>query len=81
MPTEIAALAVLCFLVGALWRETAWRWMTSATIAQVRAKREASLAPPVEPPDTRGPVVDLAELRERRRAFDARIGAYRGRPS
>ena len=73
----VAALAVVAFLAGSLWREAVWRLTIGGTLAQVRARRTATL----RPPDTHGPVVDLAELRERRRAFDARIGSYRGRPS
>lgn len=70
------------FAAGSLWREAVWRWSIGATLSQVRhrARRASELAQLLEL--TRGraaPVMNLAELRERRRRFDWRIGG-RGRP-
>ncbi len=83
MPADliVAALAVVAFLAGALWREALWRYTIGGSLAQVRAKRAATLAPPVEPAERPEPATNIVELRERQRAFDLRHGIYKGRPS
>ncbi len=75
----MVGLALGCAI--AAWRETSWRLTIGATLAQVRARRTATLAPPVEPAGRVAPVADLDEIRKRRLDFDRRAGSYKGRPS
>ncbi len=69
MPADlaVASLAVAAFLIGALWREAVWRLRVGAVVERLEATRSAL-----------PPVLDLEELRERRRAFDERTGSVRG---
>ena len=64
---ETAALGVLAFVGGAIWREAVWRLRVGAVVERLEATRSAL-----------PPVLDLEELRARRRAFDERAGSVRG---